>query len=538
MSTVAAVPPASAASKSHREPAIDRVRRGDVKEVALWFTGVGGCGMSALAQMLAERGARCTGSDRAPSTVTRELERRGISVWFDQARGELPERCDVLVASAAIPPDHPELLAAQQRGLPVLSYAEALGCAQVGRTAVCVAGTHGKSTTTAMLAHAAIVAGLDPSVIVGATCAQIGGGSRLGADRIPSGALEGRPGVLVAEACEFNRSFHHHHPTIALINNVEEDHLDCYGSLEEIIASFRAFAERLPPARAGGRLLIAHDGAHRREISAGLPCEVATFGWDPSADYAISLVDDAPREPTDAFAGSELAGEDPRGDDLDRRMVRIMHRDEEVLRFRPPMPGQHNALNAAAAGILSLWLGGDRDAIESGLASFAGLDRRSQRLGERELPDGGRVIVYDDYGHHPTECEATLRALRDRERPRRLICVFQPHQHSRTRFLLDHFAQSFSSCELVIVPPIYFVRDSEQERTRVSADDLVERLRARGVRAIHLNPFAAIVEHLEVVCRDGDLLVVMGAGPVGSIAYDFLRGPEGRVPLDPDADEP
>lgn len=528
MSSVAAVPSSSSASRSLREPAIERLRRGQVKDLALWFTGAGGCGMSALAQMLQERGARCAGSDRAPSPVTRELERRGIAVWFDQSRGELPERCDLVVASAAVPADHPELLSAQRRGIAILSYAEALGCAQVGRTSVCVAGTHGKSTTTAMLAHAAIVAGLDPSVIVGAHCPQIGGGSRLGAETIPVGPLAGRPGVLVSEACEFNRSFHHHRPAIALINNVEEDHLDCYGSLEEIIASFRTFAERLPAAAAGGRLLIAHEGAHRREIASGLRCAVATFGWDPSADYAVSFVDDE--------RGDDAPDDD--GGDPDARRVRVMHGGEEILRFRLAMPGEHNALNASAAGILSLWLGGEREAIEGALGSFAGLDRRSQRLGERVLPDGGRVAVYDDYGHHPTECQATLRALRDRERPSRLICVFQPHQHSRTRFLLEQFAESFSCCDLVIVPPIYFVRDSEQERTRVSADDLVERLRAREVQAIHLNPFEAIVERLEVVCRDGDLLVVMGAGPVGSIAYDFLRGPEGRAAAHPRPDEP
>jgi len=528
MSSVAAV--SSTSTRSRREPVIDRVRRGQVKGAAIWFTGVGGCGMSALAQMFAERGARCAGSDRAASSVTRELERRGITVWFDQSRGELPERCDVVVASAAIPLDHPELLAAQRRGIPMLSYAEALGCAQAGRTAVCVAGTHGKSTTTAMLATAAIEAGLDPSVIVGATCPQLGGGSRLGSETIPAGSLAGRPGVLVAEACEFNRSFHQHRPTMALVNNVEEDHLDCYGSLEQIIEAFRGFAERLPPAAAGGRLLIAHEGAHRREIASGLVCAVSTFGWDPSADYAVSFVDDA-------------AGAGPPHDRAvdaapDARIVRVVHQGEEVLRFARPMPGEHNALNAAAAGILSLWLGGERDAIESALGRFGGLERRSQRIGERSLPDGGRVIVYDDYGHHPTECQVTLRAIRDLERPSRLICVFQPHQHSRTRFLLEQFAESFSCCDLVIVPPIYFVRDSEQERTRVSAEDLVERLRARDVHAIHLNHFDAIVEHLDVVCRDGDLLVVMGAGPVGSIAYDFLRGPDGRAADAANADPP
>jgi len=500
------MPPVIDAEVLPSESALERLLSGRVKGTALWFVGAGGCGMSALARLFAERGAICAGSDRAESPTTCDLIERGISITFDQERGELPEHCDVVVASAAISPSHPELLAAQRRSIPVIGYAEALGGAQFGRTAVSIAGTHGKSTTTAMLAHVLIEAGIDPSVIVGANCEQIGGGSRLGAEAIPTGSRRGEPGVLVAEACEFRRSFHHHRPTIALINNIEEDHLDCYASLEEIIASFREFAARLPAAADGGRLLIAHDGAHRREVASALSCDTATFGWDPSATYVVSLVE----PPTGAEARR------------DGTEARVVHHGDEVLRFTCPMPGLHNILNAAAAGIIALWLDAERSKIERAIDGFAGLERRSQRIGERLLPDGGRVIVYDDYGHHPTECEKTLTALADREQPKRLICVFQPHQHSRTRFLLEHFAQSFSGCDLVIVPPIYFVRDSEQEKTRVSADDLVDRLRARGVHAIHLNPFEAIVEHLEVVCRDGDLLVVMGAGPVGSIAYDFL----------------
>jgi UDP-N-acetylmuramate--alanine ligase len=179
------------------------------------------------------------------------------------------------------------------------------------------------------------------------------------------------------------------------------------------------------------------------------------------------------------------------------------------------------ALNYAAAGILATWLGAEWPAVAAAQQSFRGLDRRMQCLGAKRVT-GGEVVVYDDYGHHPTEIETTLRALRDAERPRRLICVFQPHQHSRTRFLLDQFARSFSSADQVIVPHIYFVRDSEIEKTKVSARDLVDRLRQRGVAARHLHPFEAIVEHLEAECRDGDLVVIMGAGPVWKVARQFM----------------
>jgi UDP-N-acetylmuramate--alanine ligase len=193
------------------------------------------------------------------------------------------------------------------------------------------------------------------------------------------------------------------------------------------------------------------------------------------------------------------------------------------------LPGAHNAMNAATAAAIASLLGADADRVAESIAAFRGLHRRSQFLGERALPSGGAVRVYDDYGHHPTEIDATLRALRDFEKPQdrggRLVCVFQPHQHSRTRFLLDEFASAFSSADVVIVPHIYFVRDSQAEKQKVSAGDLVDKLRHRGVQAMHLYPFEAIIEQLQVICRPGDLLVVMGAGPVDQVARGFLEGP-------------
>jgi UDP-N-acetylmuramate--alanine ligase len=474
----------------------------------IYFVGIGGCGLSGLALMLRALGAVCRGSDSTPGPVTDGLSAQGIDVAFDQQAGDLPPGTDLVIASAAIGDDHPELRAARERGVEVMRYAEALGLAQRERTGVSIAGTHGKSTTTAMLCHALLACGLDPGFIVGASCAQIGGGSRTGAASVPgAGPLAGRPGLLVVEACEFNRSFHHHHPRIALINNVEEDHLDVYGSLEQVVEAFAEFARRLPPAADGGRLLIAHEGAHRRVITAGLAARVETFGFSPAADYQVV---------TDAAV----------------RRVGVLRDGIWLAQWTNRMPGEHNALNAAAAAILASMLGGDWEKIGAALDEFTGLDRRMQRLGERPAR-GGSVIVYDDYGHHPTEIDMTLRALRTAERPERVICVFQPHQHSRTRFLLDEFAQSFSSADVVIVPDIYFVRDSEIEKQRVSARDLVDRLRARDVTAMHLYPFDAIVEQLEVMCVDGDLLVIMGAGPVWQVGHGFLgkglrdRGTEG-----------
>ena len=260
----------------------------------------------------------------------------------------------------------------------------------------------------------------------------------------------------------------------------------------------------MAPARDGGRLLIAHQGAHRKEVTAGLSCEVETIGFDPEADWFVSF-------------------------DPESHRVALAYRRAPVAQWTTRLPGAHNAMNAATACALGTMLGADPQVLGRSLGAFAGVDRRSQFLGERELPagGGGSVRVYDDYGHHPTEVEATLRALRAFERPEtrggRLICVFQPHQHSRTRHLLAEFAAAFGNADIVIVPHIYFVRDSIAEKHTVSAADLVDRLRSHRVRAMHLYPFEAIVEQLENLCRPGDLVVVMGAGPVWQVAHAFLR---------------
>lgn len=553
-------------------PAADRPtgarERFDVAGRHLYFIGIGGCGMSGLARMLRERGGIISGSDKEPSDATATLIGEGIGVGFDQTTRALPEACDLVVASAAIKPDHPQVLAAIDRGIPVLTYAEALGKSMLGTTGVAIAGTHGKSSTVAMLGHILIQSRLEPTVIVGATCAQLADapsaadgtertiapqaaprtahasptGFRLGSPTIPIGRLAGEPGMLLAEACEFNRSFHNYKPVIGAIMSVEADHLDIYGTLDAVVESFHHFAKLVAPAKQGGRLLIAHDGAHRRTVTAGLECEVFTLGYNPAADYHVTF-------------------------DQPSRTVHLRHQGAEILSWTLNIPGDHMAMNSAYAATIALWLGAEPARIAAALANFRGVDRRMQKLGVKDLspisklttrvrglhlaeetnPERERggppslqtanrtpppdptlgVTVYDDYGHHPTEIDCTLRALREFEKPEtrngRLICVFQPHQHSRTRHLLEEFTQSFSHADIVIVPHIYFVRDSEAEKQKISSQDLVDRLRKKGVHAMHLYPFDAIVEQLQNICRPGDLLVVMGAGPVWQVAHAFMK---------------
>ena len=490
----------------------------DIAGKRAYLIGIGGCGMSGLARMLRSRGAIVSGSDSTPSDTTAALVAEDITVSFNQWAGDLPDTCDFVVASAAIKPDHPERTAATARGLRVYTYAQALGAVMDSATGVAIAGTHGKSTTTAMLGAALADAALDPTVIVGATCRQLihgclnqqraaPTGFRLGAPIVPAGPFEGRAGLLIAEACEFNRSFHNFRPMIASISAVEADHLDIYGTLDAVVEAFHDFARLIASESEGGRLLIAHDGAHRREVTAGVTCAVETIGFSPEADWTVSY-------------------------DPSNRRVRVRHDGREVGSWVCLVPGGHNAMNSAMAFVLGVMIGGDPTRLAASLGRFEGVHRRMECLGDRTAVGGGTVRVYDDYGHHPTEVDLTLRALREHERPQerggRLICVFQPHQHSRTRHLLEEFAAAFSSADVVIVPHIYFVRDSVDEQNKVTAADLVDRLRERGVRAMHVYPFAAIVEQLEHLCHAGDLLVVMGAGPVWEVARDYLRA--GRTP--------
>ncbi|MEO1008103.1 MAG: Mur ligase domain-containing protein [Planctomycetota bacterium] len=474
----------------------------------VFLVGIGGAGMSAIARVLAARGAEVHGCDATATPITDALAADGLRLAIGDDAA-LPGGTDLVIASAAIPADHPVRTRADASGVPVLGYSAALGGLMDRHTGIAIAGTHGKSTTAAMLGAALVDAGLDPTAIVGATSRQLTSGalaadegpvgSRLGAPVVPRGPLAGRPGLLVAEACEFNRSFLDLRPTIGCIGGIEADHLDQYGSLGAVVDAFARFAALLPPAADGGVLLMGHNDPHRLTVSAATSARVETVGCNPHADWTATY-------------------DEPSG------VVSVRHGGTQAA-WRQRMPGPHNAENAAMAFAAACTAGADASVVAESLGAFRGVDRRCQLLGERPVA-GGAVRVYDDYGHHPTEVDATLRAIRRAERPEarggRLIAVFQPHQHTRTRFLLDGFAASFSAADHVVVPEIYRVRETEADRRSVGAQDLVNRVQAQGVDAVHVHPFANVVAHLDRACRPGDVVVVMGAGPVWQVARDFM----------------
>jgi UDP-N-acetylmuramate--alanine ligase len=446
------------------------------------FVGIGGSGMNGLARMLLDCGALVTGSDATPNAQTMALAKQGVRVSRLQIGELLDAGVDVVVHTAAVKDEHPELRAAYHYGIRTIKYAKLLGEVMAERLGVAIAGTHGKSTTTAMTALALMETGLDPSFVIGGTVPQLGGtGSRSGAGE-----------AFVAEACEYDRSFHNLAPTVAVITNVEEDHLDCYSDVYQIIESFRQFVALLP---SGGRLIAnGTDGnVAKVTMNASVPVETVSLGGDTTWST----------RPTGLQNGC------PTGE--------VSYHGQPVATLALSVAGEHNLMNATMALAVAHACGADLARAAAAIGTFRGVDRRMTEMGHVN-----GAIVVDDYAHHPTELRTTLAALREKYSPERLVCVFQPHQHSRTRHLIEDFAKSFTAADMVVMPDIYFVRDSEKERQAVCTQDLIEKINAGGHSAVHIPVFADIVTHVRTLAKPGDLIVTMGAGNVNEIARDLV----------------
>jgi UDP-N-acetylmuramate--alanine ligase len=455
------------------------------------FIGIGGSGMSGLAQMLLNFGAKVSGTDRTPSAATRKLSEAGADVSYKEASESLPPGTEIVVHSAAIKSDHPEMIEARARGIEVLKYAQLLGRVMSLKHGIAIAGTHGKSTTTAMTAYTLLAADMDPSFVVGATSPQLGGSARSG-----NGEL------FVVEACEFDRSFHNLHPRIGVVLNIEEDHLDYYKDIHEIVASFHKFLSQIDPS--GVAIISATDPNCARAVE-NIDATVETYGIDVAADWQAGGIR--------RFQG--------------KAHFQVTYKKKLMGRLALSIAGRHNIGNATVAAAIATHAGVPWDKISAAIETFVGADRRSQLLGVLPV-EGGQVTVVDDYGHHPTEIRATLLALREHYRPQRLLCVFQPHQHSRTRFLLEDFARSFAHADVTIVPDIHFVRDSEADRKAVNAGMLVERIKGNGREAMYIPTFKEINSYLMANMRAGDLVVSMGAGPVWEVTDELVRRIRGR----------
>lgn len=463
------------------------------KPVKVHFIGIGGISMSGLAEILLDRGFTISGSDRAPSELTKILEDKGITVYYGQCAENIKDDVDLVVYTAAIRDDNEEFVEVKRRNIPMLTRAELLGQIMKNyKVAAAVAGTHGKTTTTSMVTDILMEAGFDPTISVGGMLKEIGGNIRIG-----------QSGYFVTEACEYTNSFLSFNPTAAIILNIEEDHLDFFKDINDIRASFRRFAQLLPD---DGILIINADIDNYGEITEGLKCRVVTVSLSQgvSADYTASDIS-CDEFGCAAFTMHRNAAEGSRADDV---------------RITLHVPGNHNVGNALAAIALADHLGIGDDVIAEGLKKFCGTDRRFQYKGKFESPDKGVVTVIDDYAHHPTEIRATLNAASGYPH-KRIVCVFQPHTYTRTKAFFDDFVDALTLSDVAVLAEIYAAR--EKDTLGMSSSLICEELKKKGREAYYFSTFDEIEDFLRKKCRDGDLLITMGAGDVVKIGENLLK---------------
>lgn len=429
--------------------------------------------MRSLAEVLHAAGWSISGSDPRADA----LARRPFRVATAHDPQQINTALDLVVHSVAVPADNPELARARELGLDVVSYPQLLGQLLPKRHGAAVAGTHGKSTTTALAGEILTAAGLDPTVVFGASAHERASASRLG-----------RGHWLLAEACEYRANFLELRPRVAALLGIEHDHVDCYATPADVEAAFARFANQVP---ADGVVLARADCAATRRVVAGLEAAVETFGLSTDAMWRATAL----RERRGYYS------------------FELRHRRRLVCEVKLSLPGIHNVQNALAAAALASHCGAGGSAIRAGLARFAGLHRRLDRIAD------GSVAVIDDYAHHPTAVAAALSTVRQIQPDRRLVCVFEPHQGSRTTTLLDGFAKALHNADKLIVTDVYRAR----ETGRAAGDEaqkLVERMVAHGTDARYL-PLSAIKEELLTGLRAGDVIVTLGAGDIGALAHDL-----------------
>ena len=452
-------------------------RTGDPRPIH--FMGIAGAGMSALAMIARHRGVAITGCDSDTSGGgADDLTALGIGVWNGHDPSHM-EEARAVVVTAAVPRDHPELAKARALGLPVVRRADALGELVAGGTEglVAVAGTHGKTTTTVMITEALTAAGRNPTGLAGGRVAAWGGNARIGGDQL-----------YVVEADEYDKAFLSLRPTVAVVNNVEADHLECYGSMDALEDAFAEFASRAQRVIVGAD----DDGADRVALKLSVP--VWRVGHGATADVRIRAVRLEP-------GGSRATLSMPGGHTVELALA---------------VPGLHNVRNAAAALAVLHALGADVQAGATALTEFRGVGRRFERLGE-----AGGITVVDDYAHHPTEVAATLAAARQAFPGHRLVAVFQPHLFSRTALHGEALGKALAAADMVVVAPIYAAR--EQPQVGVTHHLVVRGATRAGAATVAVRDRAGLTKHVARAVRQGDVVFTLGAGDITRVGPELLE---------------
>ena len=446
------------------------------------FLGIGGIGVSAIAQIMNERGKEVSGSDMKQSTVTDMLEREGIKVYIGHDAGNV-EGADLLVYSNAVSMENPEIVRAKEVGIPVIARAEALGMLMDEYpVSIAVSGTHGKTTTTSMVSLILERAKKDPTILVGGILNELHGNVRVGGHDI-----------IVSEACEYMDSFLQLRPTMEIILNIDSDHLDYFKDIYHIARSFDKFASAVPES---GTVIAYDANPFVKSVIDGLSCNVVTFGFNEYSDYyALNIAFDSNGHPS----------------------YDLFNKNGYVDKIQLSVPGEHNVANSLAAIAATMTLGVDIETIKATLESFTGTQRRFDIIGRLN----GFTIV-DDYAHHPTEIRATLAAAQKLTH-KKVWCLFQPHTYTRTLALMDQFADAFTDADAVILAEIYAAREKNIYKlsSSVLAEDIQKRHPDKDVR--FLGSFDEIADYVLANAKDGDIVITMGAGDIYRVGEIILR---------------
>lgn len=447
----------------------------------VYFIGIGGIGMSAVARILIKEGCVVAGSDTHPSSLTSTLEKMGARINMKQDGSHMPSETDMVVISAAISEDNPDLETARKMGIKIVKYSQILGSLMKEKRGIAISGTHGKTTTSAMISSILKTAGLDPTFVIGGEVPDIGGNAHLGMGDL-----------FVAEACEYDRSFLNMVPQVGVITNIEEDHLDYYENIEKIVNAFGDFTSLISKE---GLLVVNNQDKNIAHAMQRANCKVETYSLDDTSDWCGKVL----------FAGNGT------------NRFSVFRKNTFFDNFTLKIPGCHNVLNALAATAVCTFIGVDKNFIKAALATFSGANRRFQIIGVKN-----NVTVIDDYAHHPTEIRVTLKAARELNPEKKIWCVFQPHQYSRTRHLLRGFSNSFHDANTVVFADIYAARDSDCEKNAMNSVRLCEETRNAGVDVQYIPQLSGIVDMLSQKVKAGDIVITMGAGDVWKVAYDLV----------------
>jgi len=451
-----------------------------LKKYHIHFVGIGGIGMSGIAELLLNLGYRVSGSDIKPSDITDRLKTLGGTIFKGHAAENI-EGADVVVVSSAIDPDNPEVRAAGHASIPVIPRAEMLAELMRLKYSIAIAGAHGKTSTTSIVASVLAEGGLDPTVVIGGKLKSIG-----------SNAVLGEGDFIVAEADESDGSFLKYSPTIAVVTNIDNEHLDFYADLDAIKTVFLNFLDRIPFY---GLAVLCLDNEPIQDLIPQMKKRYTTYGMTSQADFQIR----------DVESGQQ------------RSRFDIYHHGNKMGVINLNLPGIHNVYNATASIAVGVELNIAFDQIKKALETVEGVQRRLEIKGE-----SNGITVIDDYGHHPTEVKVTLETIEENWQNRRKVVVFQPHRYSRTRALFDEFSRAFYQSDVLVVLPIYAA--SEKKIKGVNSQKLCEEIKAHGHKeVIFADGFKAALSHLKQTLQPGDVLLTLGAGDVWKVGDMFLN---------------